>query len=109
MAMTKGDKELMDEKFRGLSILINGINDKMEVMISKQDTTNGRVNRLEDNHILNGEQHKALTDILVDIKDTLGSYKKRNIGFWLYFSEKPMRLITLVALITGAVVGLNII
>lgn len=100
MAMTKSDKELIEEKFKGLS-------DKMNIMIAKQEITNGRVNSLEDNNILNGEQHKAISDILIKIEKTFDGYKKKNIGFWLYFSEKPMRLITFASLLVGAVIALT--
>jgi len=110
MAMTKSDKDLLAEKFgdlhRLLDVKFDSIDEKMATMIKKQEITNGRVNKLEDNMILNGEQHKALADVLIDIKNTLSDYKKKNIGFWLYFSEKPMRLITLGSILTGAVFAL---
>lgn len=109
MAMTTSDRELMDEKFHSLHIVIKGLGDKMETMIAKQNITNGRVNKLEDSHLLNGAQHQSISDILIEIKDTLSDYKKRNIGFWLYFSEKPYRLVTFAALLVAAVLGLGVI
>lgn len=113
MAMTNSDKELIEEKFKSLHDLLNvkftAIDANIKILISKQDKTNGRVNELEKQGVLNNEQHNTIGEILDRINNTYSNYTKRNIGFWLWFSEKPYRLITFIAILGAVAVGLGVV
>lgn len=74
--MTKDEKELIDEKFKGLHTLLNArfenIDDRLDRIETQTTKTNGRVNELEKKeltHIMTCPQTKKIEDINTRLED----------------------------------------
>ena len=95
--MTPTERDLIIGKFSDLTTLMNAhfdaTNTSIDTMLKKQDITNGRVNKLEHWKT----EHYTCENKSNELAKKLD---KGNVGFWLWFSEKPFRLTIIAVVIT---------
>ena len=84
--MTDSEKELLEEKFKGLHLLINArfenVDDRLDRIEAQTTKTNGRVTELEKREI----KHFAACPNIPIIEDI-----EKRLGFWSWFNT-PFRI-----------------